>query len=67
MPTPVVPQEIAMLAALANLDLPAELMQELADAYVYVRRMTDRLPRDWQYCDEPAHVFAGVKFAPRER
>jgi hypothetical protein len=59
-------QEIARLALQAGLNLPDPYLQELAEAYCHVRRMVDRIPHDWTYGDEPAHVFVATRFTPKE-
>lgn len=57
--------DIKRFARQAGLDLPAEFMAELIDAYGHVRRMTERVsarPRS----DEPAHVFVASAFRTRK-
>ena len=56
--------EIVLLARQAGLNLPAEYLPELIDAYRNVRRMIDRIPSDRPRGDEPAHVFVPAKFMP---
>ena len=56
--------EIVLLARQAGLDLPAEYLPELIEAYGNVRRMIDRIPTGRPRCDEPAHVFVTAKFMP---
>jgi hypothetical protein len=56
--------EIVLLARQAGLDLPAEYLPELIEAYGHVRRMIDRLPTGRKRGDEPAHVFVAGKFLP---
>ncbi|MGA3003494.1 MAG: hypothetical protein ABSE20_17405 [Acetobacteraceae bacterium] len=56
--------EIVLLARQAGLDLPAEYLPELIEAYGHVRRMIDRLPAGRPRGDEPAHVFVARKFQP---
>jgi hypothetical protein len=56
--------EIVLLARQAGLDLPAEYLPELIDAYHNVRRMIDRVPTGRPRGDEPAHVFVPGKFMP---
>jgi hypothetical protein len=57
--------DIALLARQAGLpDLPPEYYPQLADAYANVRRMVNRLPRDWPRGAEPAHVFVPTTFLP---
>ena len=58
------PDEIVLLARQAGLDLPAEYLQELIDAYGNVRQMIDRIPTGRPRGDEPAHVFVPTKFLP---
>ena len=56
--------EIVLLARQAGLDLPAEYLPELIEAYGNVRRMIDRIPTGRPRGDEPAHVFVPGKFMP---
>ncbi len=56
--------DIARLARQAGLDLPAEFMAELVDAYGHVRRMTERVSAARPRGDEPAHVFVASAFQP---
>jgi hypothetical protein len=56
--------DIARLARQAGLDLPAEFMPELIEAYGHVRRMTERVRTARPRGDEPAHVFVASTFQP---
>lgn len=56
--------EIVLLARQAGLNLPAEYLPELIEAYGHVRRMIDRIPTGRPHGDEPAHVFVPEKFQP---
>ena len=56
--------EIVLLARQAGLDLPAEYLPDLIEAYGHVRRMIDRIPSGRPRGDEPAHIFAPEKFMP---
>lgn len=56
--------DIKRLAQQAGLDLPAEFMPELIDAYGHVRRMTARVLAARPRGDEPAHVFVASAFKP---
>jgi hypothetical protein len=56
--------EIVLLARQAGLNLPAEYLPELLDAYANVRRMIDRIPTGRPRGDEPAHVFVARTFMP---
>jgi hypothetical protein len=56
--------EIVLLARQAGLDLPAEYLPELIEAYGHVRSMIDRIPAGRSRGDEPAHIFVPVKFIP---
>ena len=56
--------EIVLLARQAGLNLPAEYLSELIEAYGNVRRMIDRIPTERPRGDEPAHVFVPAKFMP---
>ena len=58
------PDEVASLARVAGLDLPAEYFQQLVSAYSHVRRMIDRLPLERPRGDEPAHAFDPTEFVP---
>jgi hypothetical protein len=54
--------DIARLARQAGLELPAEFMPELIEAYGHVRRMTERIRTVRPRGDEPAHVFVASAF-----
>jgi hypothetical protein len=54
--------DIKRLARQAGLDLPAEFMPELIEAYGHVRRMTERISIARPRSDEPAHVFVASAF-----
>ena len=56
--------DIVRLARQAGLDLPAEFMPELIEAYGHVRRMTERIGVARPRGDEPAHVFVASAFQP---
>lgn len=56
--------DIVRLARQAGLDLPAEFMPELIEAYGHVRRMVERLGTPRPRGDEPAHVFVASAFKP---
>jgi hypothetical protein len=56
--------DIARLAQQAGLDLPAEFMPELIEAYGHVRQMTARIRAARPRSDEPAHVFVASAFQP---
>ena len=56
--------DIKRLARQAGLDLPAEFMPELIEAYGHVRRMTQRIGVARPRGDEPAHVFVASAFQP---
>jgi hypothetical protein len=56
--------EIILLARQAGLDLPAQYLPELIEAYGNVRRMIERIPTGRPHGDEPAHVFVPAKFLP---
>lgn len=58
--------ETAHLARQAGIDLPAEFMPELIEAYGHVRQMVERLSTPRLHGDEPAHVFAARSFQPRK-
>ncbi|GEP55838.1 hypothetical protein [Reyranella soli] len=56
--------DIKRLAQQAGLDLPAEFMPELIEAYGHVRQMVERLSTPRPRGDEPAHVFVASAFKP---
>lgn len=56
--------DIKRLAQQAGLDLPAEFMPELIEAYGHVRQMIERLSTPRPRGDEPAHVFVASAFKP---
>lgn len=56
--------DIKRLAQQAGLDLPAEFMPELIEAYGHVRQMAERLSTPRPRSDEPAHVFVASAFKP---
>jgi hypothetical protein len=58
------PQEVALLARHAGLNLPQEYLQQLVSAYAHVRQMIDRLPLERSRDDEPAHAFDPRDFMP---
>ena len=64
MTEPLTDDEIAQLASQAGLDLPAEYVRELIEAYGHVRDMVRRIPNRRPHGDEPAHVFVPYKFLP---
>lgn len=66
MTTPPSDDDIVRLARHAGLDLPAEYVPELIEAYGHVRRMTDRLAQARPHGDEPAHVFVPSVFQPNK-
>ncbi len=59
--------EILMMARFAGLDLPAEFEDDLFAAHARVQEMLERLPRDRDRGDEPAHVFDPARFMPEKR
>lgn len=59
------PEEIAILAKRAGLDLPPAYFAQLVSAYGNVRRMIAQLPTNRPRGDEPAHVFAPTHFLPQ--
>jgi hypothetical protein len=56
--------EIILLARQAGLDLPAQFLPELIEAYGNVQRMIERIPTGRPHGDEPAHIFVPTKFMP---
>jgi hypothetical protein len=54
--------DIKRLARQAGLDLPAEFMPELIEAYGHVQQMTARVRAARPRSDEPAHVFVASAF-----
>jgi hypothetical protein len=57
--------DVIRLARQAGLDLPAEYLPDLIEAYGHVRRMIDRIPAGRARGDEPAHIFEPRKFTTR--
>lgn len=57
-------EEIMQLARQAGLDLPAEFVPELIEAYGHVRQMVERVSAARRRSDEPAHVFVASAFKP---
>lgn len=64
MTKPPTDDDIVRLARQAGLDLPAEFMPELIEAYGHVRQMTARISAARPRGDEPAHVFVASAFQP---
>lgn len=62
---PASPEEIAVLARIAGLDLPPQYMDELVAAYRNVEPMLLRVRQGRDRADEPAHAFDPRKFMPR--
>jgi hypothetical protein len=58
------PEEVALLARHAGLDLPPEYFQQLVSAYSHVRPVIGRLPLACSRGDEPAHAFDPRAFMP---
>ena len=56
--------DIVRLARQAGLDLPAEYVPELIEAYGYVRQMAERISAPRPRGDEPAHTFVPSVFRP---
>ena len=61
---PITDEDVERLARQAGLDLPAEFMPELIEAYGHVRQMVERLSAPRPRGDEPAHVFVARAFKP---
>lgn len=61
---PLTDDDIMRLARQAGLDLPAEFMPELIEAYGHVRQMVERVSATRPHGDEPAHVFVASAFEP---
>ena len=66
MPPKAAPEEVAVLARMAGLDLAPDHLADLVDAYGHLEAMLSRLPRDWAYAEEPAHVFDPRRFMPQK-
>lgn len=64
MTRPPTDDDIIRLARQAGLDLPAEFIPELLEAYGHVRQMIERLSSARPRGDEPAHVFVASAFLP---
>jgi hypothetical protein len=57
-------EEILLMAKFAGLDLPAEFHDDLMHAHARLQEMLERLPRDRDRGDEPAHIFDPLRFMP---
>ena len=57
------PDDIRLLVKRAGLDLPEELMQQFIAAWPEYEAMVRRIPRGWNYADEPAHIFRPTRFS----
>ena len=64
MTKPPTDDDIIRLARQTGLDLPAEFIPELLEAYGRVRQMIERLSAARPRGDEPAHVFVASAFLP---
>ena len=60
---PSTPEEIRALVKRAGLDLPEELLQQFTAAWPQYEQMVRRLPRGWDYADEPGHTFRPARIA----
>jgi|GEM_PF-2490968 hypothetical protein len=58
------PDELSVLLAQADFELPEPYLSELRDAYAHVQRMKARVHRNYRYDEEPAHVFHPRTFEP---
>jgi len=63
--TPATPQEIAVMARIAGLELAPQYMEELVQAYNGIEPMLLRLRQGRDRADEPAHTFDPRKFMPK--
>ena len=54
--------DVVRLARQAGLDLPAEYLPELIEAYGHVRAMVGRISKARPHGDEPAHIFVPSVF-----
>jgi hypothetical protein len=60
---PATPEDIRALVKRAGLDLPDELLQQFIAAWPAYEAMVRRIPRGWDYADEPAHSFRQTRLA----
>ena len=57
------PDEIRALVKRAGLDLSEELMQQFIASWPDYEAMVRRIPRGWNYADEPAHSLRPDRLA----
>ncbi len=55
-------EEIALLVKLARLDPSPSQFAEMVEAYGFIQEMTARLHTNFDFGEEPAHVFTPLKF-----
>ena len=60
---PATEDDIRLLVRRAGLDLPEELLQQFIKAWPEYEAMVRRIPRGWDYPDEPAHTFRPTRVA----
>ena len=56
-PPPASEDEVRLLLKRAGLDLPEELLRQFLLSWPGYEAMVRRIPRDYGYADEPAHIF----------
>lgn len=64
--TPATPEDIAIVARVAGLDLAPVYFDELVAAYRHIEPMLWRIRTGRDRADEPAHTFDPRKFMPRD-
>jgi hypothetical protein len=60
---PATAEDVRALVKRAGLDLPEELLQQFIAAWPAYEAMVRRIPRGWDYADEPAHSFRPTRLA----
>lgn len=60
---PATADDIRLLVKRAGLDLSEELMLQFIAAWPEYEAMVRRIPRGWDYADEPAHTFLPGRFS----
>lgn len=63
---PATPEEIAVIAKVAGLELEPKYSNELVEAYRNIEPMLWRIRQGRNRSDEPAHTFDPRKFLPRD-
>jgi hypothetical protein len=55
-------EEVALLVKLARLQPTPAQFEEIVEAYGFIQEMTARLHTNFDFGEEPAHVFTPIKF-----